>query len=147
MGLKTCGLDMPLMPGRERGRERERESSMPKANRSINTWCGWAGRRPEGHNVTPKPSRKKERVACYPLAVCKQQREREREREPQWRKKERESPNTQEGPMRLGISHTPQAQLQKRQTDRQADRQTDRQRQTETDRDSGCRGPLFPLYR
>ena len=33
----------------------------PKADHSIKTWCGWAGREPEGHDVTPMPSRKKER--------------------------------------------------------------------------------------
>ena len=32
----------------------------PKAGHSITTWCGWAGQVPEGHDVTPKPSRKKE---------------------------------------------------------------------------------------
>ena len=33
----------------------------PKADHCIKTWCGWAGQEPEGHDVTPKPSRKKER--------------------------------------------------------------------------------------
>ena len=42
----------PHAPGKKRERERDN---------SIITWCGWAGRWPEGHNVTPKPSRKKER--------------------------------------------------------------------------------------
>ena len=33
----------------------------PQVDHSIKTRCGWAGQEPEGHDVTPKPSRKKER--------------------------------------------------------------------------------------
>ena len=59
-----------LCPGGGRERERAqragayhvvqyRSQQNPKGGHSIKTWCGWAGRWPEGHDVTPKPSRKK----------------------------------------------------------------------------------------
>ena len=56
----------------------------PKANHSIKTRCGWAGRRPEGHNV--KKERKKEKKNDIKTDRNKDRerttaRERERERE------------------------------------------------------------------
>ena len=77
-----------LCPG---GGERERERAQragayhvvqyrsqqnPKGGHSIKTWCGWAGRWPEGHDVTPKPSRKKKRENKNPQAWGKKERAR-----------------------------------------------------------------------
>ena len=60
MGGPRPGSACGLCPnGRKEGRERKRE-------RDRKTLCGWAGRWPEGHNVTPKPSRKKEKETDSP---------------------------------------------------------------------------------
>ena len=76
-----------LCPGGGRERERAqragayhvvqyRSQQNPKGGHSIKTWCGWAGRWPEGHDVTPKPSRKKKRENKNPQAWGKKERAR-----------------------------------------------------------------------